>query len=157
MRSARVAWITGIAAIAGFAAAQWLWPGRGASPGQDEASPSSAPAAAPSTPAPPTPGELRAEGGETIQIDSASLDPDRPVVLHLVLPAPSQTEAPRPVRIIAMDGSRSLEGEGILAADRTEARFEVDPAFLRPGRYIVEVHVTTLMPMSVRRYAVEVR
>jgi len=115
-------------------------------------------------PAPPlvespvVPGELRIASNETIQIDAASLVAGKPVVLRLVLGEPSRSEDPRPVRVIAAADSRVFEGQGILGDGLSDARFEIDPAFLRaPGRYIVEVQTTELSHFPVRRYALEVR
>jgi len=150
MRRARVVWIMAVAAIVGFAVAAWLWPGRGPAP---ETSQAPAPTGAPTAPAP---GELRVESGGTLEIEAASLEPGRPVVLRLVLGEPSKTDEPRPVRILAPDG-RIHEGQGGLGADRMDARFELDPAFLLPGRYVVEVKTTELSHFPLRRYAIEVR
>ena len=165
MRSARVAVIVVVAAIAGFLAAEWLWPVRGEAPAPP-AAPMPAPAVPPPGPAPvadspaPLPATsdaLRVESGGTIAIDAATLEPGRPVVLHLVLGEPSKSAEPRPVRILAAEGGRSLEGLGSLGDERTDARFEIDPAFLLPGRYIVEVKTTELSHFPLRRYVLEVR
>jgi hypothetical protein len=156
MRSARVAGIFAIAALLGFGVAHWLWPQRGVAPAPP------APAAAPSQPAaapqPATSDELRVASGETIAIESSSIQPDRPVVLHLVLGEPSRTDEPRPVRILdAEDGTRNVEGRAVLEGGRSEARFEIDPSFLHPGRYIVEVKTTEPSHLPLRRYVLEVR
>jgi hypothetical protein len=116
-------------------------------------------APAPSRVAPPAEsGELRIASHETIQIDAASLAPGRPVVLRLVLGEPSRTQDPRPVRVISTADRRVFEGEGILGEGLADARFEIDPEFLRaPGRYVVEVKTTELSHFPLRRYALEVR
>jgi hypothetical protein len=116
-----------------------------------------APPAPPRAAVPDAAGELRIASNETIQLDSASLLPGKPVVLRLDLEVPSRTEEPRPVRVISED-RRILEGQGTLGDGRSDARFEIDPAFFSvPGRYIVEVKTTELSHFPLRRYAVEVR
>jgi hypothetical protein len=123
--------------------------------------PAPAPAAAPPVPprlaVPDAAGELRIAAHETIQIDAASLLPGKPVVLRLDLEVPSRDAEPRPVRVISAD-RRMLEGQGTLGDGRTDARFEIDPAFFSvPGRYIVEVKTTEISHFPLRRYAIEVR
>lgn len=105
---------------------------------------------------PSVPGELRIASNETIQLEAASLVPGRPVVLRLVLGEPSRSQEPRPVRVVSTD-SRVFEGQGILGEGLADARFEIDPAFLVPGRYIVEVKTTEQSHFPLRRYVVEVR
>jgi hypothetical protein len=128
------------------------------------APPAAAPAPVVAPPAPPrlalpdAAGEVRIVSNETIQLDSASLVPGKPVVLRLVLGEPSKNEEPRPVRILSTMDRRMLEGEGVLGEGFADARFEIDPAFLSiPGRYIVEVKTTELSHFPLRRYAIEVR
>ena len=70
---------------------------------------------------------------------------------------PSADDEPRPVRLIGPDG-RVLETVGALDTDdRRSARVEIDPAFLRPGRYVVEMKTTERSHFPLRRYALEVR
>lgn len=158
MHRARVALIGVVSALSGFALAVWLFPGRDATPGM-AAGPADAPArsAAGAAPAAPAAGELRVEPGGTLVLEAAKLEPGRPVVLHLGLGEPSRSDEPRPVHIVAADGSRGLEGQGRLGSERLDARFEVDPAFLLPGRYMVEVKTTEQSHFPLRRYVIEVR
>ncbi|HVN39128.1 MAG TPA: hypothetical protein VMW19_13255 [Myxococcota bacterium] len=160
MRSVRIAGIFAIAALVGFAVAHWVWPERGPAPAP-RAAPAAAPSPSPSpspVPQPATSDELRVASGQTVAIESSTLEPGRPVVLHLVLGEPSRTDDPRPVRILdAEDGTRNLEAKAVLDAGRSEARFEIDPAFLHPGRYIVEVKTTEAAVLPLRRYVLEVR
>ena len=156
MRGARVAAIFAIAALVGFAVAHWMWPERAAAPPPPAAAPAATPSAA--VPQPASSDELRVASGETIAIESSTIDPSRPVVLHLVLGVPSATDEPRPVRILdAEDGTRNLEAKAVLESGRSEARFEIDPSFLHPGRYIVEVKTTEAFVLPLRRYVLEVR
>jgi hypothetical protein len=159
MRSARVAGIFIVAALVGFAIAHWMWPARGPAPAPTpRAAPAQAPSAPTPAPQPATSDELRVASGETVAIEASTLQPGRPVVLHLVLGEPSRTDEPRPVRILdAEDGTRNLEAKAVLEDGRSEARFEIDPAFLHPGRYIVEVKTTEAAVLPLRRYVLEVR
>lgn len=158
MRGLRIAGIVLLAAVIGFAAAHWLWPERG------DPAPAVAPAAPPTAGDPNAPeprllrpyDELRIASSETIAIEASALEPGRPLVLHLELGEPSRTDEPRPVRIISPD-SQVIEGAGTLEGDRQQVRFEFDPAFLHPGRYIVEVRTTEMSHFPLRRYAIEVR
>src|SRR5262245_62205091 len=126
-----------------------------------------APAPAPPPPEPPaeqTPrlavpnaaGEISLAPHETIQLDSASLQPGKPLVLHLDIEVPSLDDEPRPVRVISPE-RRIFEGQGVLGESRSDARFEIDPAFFKPGRYLVEVKTTEMTHFPLRRFLIEVR
>jgi hypothetical protein len=158
-RGTRIAWV-GLAAAVG-AALSLLTSDRWRSPAPDAVTavaPVAAVAPAPARIAPPAqPGELQIASHQTIQLDAASLAPGKPVVLRLALGEPSRNQDPRPVRVVAPD-SRVFEGEGVLGEGLADARFEIDPEFLRaPGRYVVEVKTTELSHFPLRRYAIEVR
>jgi ADP-ribose pyrophosphatase YjhB (NUDIX family) len=101
-------------------------------------------------------GELPVASGETIELEAASLVPGRPVALRVFLGEPSKNGEPLPVRIYAADG-RASATQGLLGDDRLDARVEIDPASLAPGRNIVEVQVTEFSHFPMRRYAIEVR
>ncbi|MDJ0852088.1 MAG: hypothetical protein QNK04_27275 [Myxococcota bacterium] len=95
--------------------------------------------------------------GETLQIETAELPADRPLLLQLVLGEPSRDLEARPVRVIAPDG-RLLHTRGpVDERDRLSAMIEIEPEWLKPGRYIVEVKTTEKTHFPLRRYALEVR
>ena len=104
----------------------------------------------------PQAGEIAIASGGTIEIDSKSLEPGRPVVVRLELGVPSTTEEPRPVRLLG-PGGFVREGQGVLGEGRTSARYEIDAAWLAPGRYVIEVKTTEQSHFPLRRYALEVR
>jgi hypothetical protein len=131
--------------------------------------PAPAPAPEPPPPEPPPPadqtprlavpnadGEISLAHHETIQLDSASLTPGRPLVMHLDIEVPQLTDEPRPVRVISPEG-RIFEGQGVLGEGRSNARFEIDPAFFKPGRYLVEIKTTEMTHFPLRRFLIEVR
>jgi hypothetical protein len=158
MRAARIVGIVLVAAVLGYAAAQWLSP-REAPP--LETPPFAVPDAAlraslPETPLASPTGELRIASGGRIAIDGAALDPDRPVVVRLELGAVQQDDTPRPVRVASLDG-RVFDAQGSLGGERQEAQVEIDPAFLTPGLYMVQVETTEQTPLQLRRYVIEVR
>jgi hypothetical protein len=156
MRGARIAGIVLIAAVAGFVAAQWLWPREGSAPPIPAAAREAA--SAPDLPlVSPAAGELRIAAGGRIAIEAAALEPGKPVVLLLDLGAPSSSDEPRPVRIASEDG-RTFDAQGGVEGERTDARVEIDPAFLsKPGLYLVQVTTTEQSPFPLRRYVIQVR
>jgi hypothetical protein len=81
---------------------------------------------------------------------------DAPFVVHLGLPEPSRDEQPRPVRLISQPDHRILELDGRLSDDRSAAAIEIDPAYLAPGEYLVEVETTERSHFPLRRYAIVV-
>ena len=155
MRGARIAGIVLLAAVVGFVAAQWLWPRSEPVP-VPAASPPAVPEPSAANAPLVSPDDVRIESSGEVAIDSAALVPGKPVVLHLVLGEASRTEEPRPVRVLSPDG-RAVEGKGSLDEGRLEVRYELDSAFLRPGRYVVEVRTTEMSHFPLRRYAINVR
>ena len=155
MRAARIAGIVLFAAVVGFVAAQWRWPRSGPAP-VPAASPPAVPEPAAANAPLVSPDDVRIVSGSEVAIDSAALVPGKPVVLHLVLAEASRTDEPRPVRVLSPEG-QAVEGKGSLDEGRLEVRFEFDSAFLRPGRYIVEVKTTEMSHLPLRRYAIQVR
>ena len=153
MRAARVAGIVLVAAVVGFAAARWL--------GSERERPLAVPAAALGAAAPQDPvvsplEELRIASGGRVAIDGAAIEAGRPVVLLLDLGVAQRGDEPRPVRIASVDG-RVLDAQGSLGGEGQEARVEIDPAFLKPGLYMVQVQTTEPTPLQLRRYVIEVR
>ena len=130
-------------------------------PGAAEAPPVAAEVpAAPARLAPPSPQDARGRSiasGDTLLIEAASLRAGEPLVVHLRLPQPPDGNEPHAVRVLAPDG-RLLETRApILGGDRLGVALELDPAWLAPGRYIVELKTTEKTHFPLRRYVVEVR
>ena len=158
MQANRLVIVLGAALIA--ALALWLWNRDGGSGTAglesglaEEEPPGPPPARAVDA---PQAGEIGIVAGETIEIDSKSLEPGRPVVVRLDLGVPSRTDEPRPVRLLGPSGF-VREGQGALGEGRGSARYEIDAAWLTPGRYVIEVKTTEQSHFPIRRYALEVR
>jgi len=143
--------------LAGALVAFALWASRQEQPAPPApAPPPGAAVPAPPVEIPPLPEQPRLESGATLLIDSRKLDRSKPLTVELVLGEPSRTDEPLAVRFLVEKGTPHL-GSGLLSSDRTSARFEIDPAWLEPGRYVVEVKTTEASHFPVRRYAIEVR
>jgi len=146
-------------AVVGVALALWLW-SRDAGPGPAEPAP--APAEGQASGETPRAvdglqtGEIAIASGETIEIDSKSLEAGTPVVVRLDLGVPSATGEPRPVHLLGPNGI-VRRGVAALGEGRASARYEIDPAWLEPGRYVIEVETTEPSHFPLRRYALEVR
>jgi len=80
-------------------------------------------------------------------------------VLALGLALPDEVRGHEPVvaRVIGLSG-RVLDVEA-LPVEGTDAglRLEIDPEWLEPGKYMVQVPTTEKQPMAVRRYVLEVQ
>jgi hypothetical protein len=96
------------------------------------------------------------ESGTTLGLAVEQLPSGRPLVLALELGVPSADLEPRPVRVIAPDGRLLHAGGPVDPDSRRSASLSIDPAWLTPGRYIVEVRTTERTHIPLRRYAIEV-
>ena len=80
------------------------------------------------------------------------------LALGLELPDALRGSEARPVRLVDVTG-RALDGFA-LPVDGTGSglRLEIDPEWLRPGRYMIQVETSGAgSPLPVRRYVLEVR
>ena len=106
---------------------------------------------------PREPGDMSVASGKVLPIALADLAPGEPVVVTLLLGVPSAGRAPRPTRLIAPDGRQLQLGAELAFEDRSRARLSIDPAWLTPGRYLVEVKTTEATHFPLRRYVLDVR
>jgi hypothetical protein len=95
--------------------------------------------------------------GETLVLEAASLPAGEALVVHLLLPEPPDGDAPHAVRVLALDGRQLETRARVLGGDRRGVALELDPTWLEPGRYIVELETTEKTHFPLRRYVVEVR
>jgi hypothetical protein len=113
-----------------------------------------APSPAPSGPA--LPAHRIAEGGR-LTIDAESLRDGEVLALGLALADEARGSEPLSVRVVSVDGRR-IETTAVPAAGRGSGlRLELDPRWLVPGRYMVEVTTTEKIPLHLRRYVLEVQ
>ena len=82
---------------------------------------------------------------------------DAPVRIWLGLAEPSADAEPRLVRMFSYADQRGTELQGKLDATRKAAAIEIDPAWLTPGTYLVEITTTERGPFPIRRYKLVVR
>ena len=95
------------------------------------------------------------ESGQTIGIESEALPTESLLLLDLRMPADILPEEPS-LRVIATDG-RLLEMVAEVAEETGQIRLPLDPGWLRPGRYVIEVKTLERSHFPLRRYALEVR
>ncbi len=78
--------------------------------------------------------------------------------LHLVLALPDEARGggPRIARIVSTDGRRIDTTASALAGTGTGVAIEIDPAFLTPGLYMIEIKTAETKPLPLRRYVIEV-
>lgn len=112
--------------------------------------------AAPAPPAAPATSHAVAPSG-TLVLERAAFPTSGPVRVSLELPEMSADAEPRPVRLVSQPDHRILELPGALESGRTAAAIEVDPGYLQPGTYLVEVQTTERSHFPLRRYFIIVR
>lgn len=94
------------------------------------------------------------EKGRTLGIEAADL-PQTPLLLDLRIPA--DVIPPEPlVKVTAPDG-RVLETLGSATDPADGLRLAIDPAWLTPGRYVIEVRTLDRSHLPLRRFALLVR
>ncbi len=119
-----------------------------------EPSGSPAPASEPSGPLAPT---LRIAEGGRISIDAASLRDGKVLVLGLALADEARGSEPLSVRVVSVDGRRVETTAAPAAGSGSGLRLELEPEWLRPGRYMIEVTTAEKIPLHLRRYVLEVQ
>jgi hypothetical protein len=164
-------WLTiGLVAIA-VAGAVWLAVGssRDGREGPDATAgaPTSGPQAtetetalAPTQEAPaPAPADYHVEEGGRLSLDAASLPEGGAVTFALALDpkALGGGEAPLSTVIVSADDGRRLELRATpVAGPQGGARLTLDPAWLEPGLYMIQVRTAEKTPLPLRRYVLEV-
>jgi len=132
------------------------------SPSAALAAPEGTDPAALAAPEPPPPSATAASSqpvapSGTLVLERASFPASGPVRVSFELPEMSADAEPRPVRLVSQPDHRILELSGALDSGRTTAAIEVDPDYLQPGTYLVEVKTTEHGAFPLRRYLIEVR
>ncbi len=137
-----------------------LWSSGGRSPGGADPAPAPPSAARPLKAAdrePATLADYTLRSGEIAKIELAAPSGDRPLALDLALGEPSRTAEPLAAQLRDMNG-RVLDLPAAVAVDgRMSARIEIEPGWLSPGSYLVELRTTERSHFPMRRYPLEVR
>jgi len=111
-----------------------------------------APVDSPTTGAPPM-----AKAGGTLELDRASFPSSGPVRVALELPVAPADAEPRPVQVFSEGDNRVFDTQGRLDSERSAATIDLDPNFLRPGSYLVQMKTAEPGVMPLRRYVIVVR
>ena len=115
-------------------------------------------AAGPAAEAPPVvraPAVRIADQGR-LQTTEEALREGDVLALGLELPDEARGEGARPVRIVDVTGRvLDLQAQPV-AGPGTGLRLEIDPTWLRPGRYMIVVETDEKRPLATRRYVLEV-
>lgn len=104
---------------------------------------------------PAAPAHRIAEGGR-LAIDAASLRDGEALALGLALGDEARGVEPLAVVIVSVDGRRIETTAVPVAGGGSGLRLELDPAWLVPGRYMIEVTTAEKIPLHLRRYVLEV-
>jgi len=132
-----------------------------ATPGVPE-SPSSSEAAVPAAPPVPAPSGIRApaqriaENGR-LQVELAALRDGDVSAVGLDMPDEARGVEDRPVKVVDVEGRLFETTAAIADGSGAGLRLEIDPDWLRPGTYMIEVATAEKRPLSLRRYVLEVR
>jgi len=114
--------------------------------------PAPAPAAAPAE----TANGLRIASGERLRLDANALPDTGPLSLVLELGDETRASGEHTARVVSPDGRRVDLTATALPGSGSGLRLEIDPAFLTPGLYMIEVDTAEAHPLPIRRYVLEI-
>jgi hypothetical protein len=128
-------------------------------PAASRAADPAVPAAPPEAPAPTrgvrAPAERIADQGR-LRVTREALREGDVLALGLALPDALRGDGPRPVKVVDVTG-RVLEASALpVDGSGSGLRLEIDPEWLRPGRYMIQVETEGGAPLRLRRYVLEV-
>ncbi len=107
-------------------------------------------------PAPPAAPDVRIADGGRLSIDADSLREGEVLAIGLGLADEARGEEPVTVRIVSVDGRRRETTATPARGSGSGLRLEIDPEWLTPGRYMIEVSTAEKTHFPVRRYVLEV-
>ena len=93
----------------------------------------------------------------TLELSRADFPASGTVTVKVDLGAPSADDKPRTVRMFSQTDQHGILTDARLDETRTVGTIQLDPNFLQPGEYFVEVTTTERSAFPVRRYAIVVR
>jgi hypothetical protein len=94
---------------------------------------------------------------ELAEIETGSLPVGRPLVVELLLVEPSTHAEPLPAQLRDATGRAFALLAAVELGERMSARIELEPGWLRPGSYLVELRTTERSHFPIRRYPFAVR
>ena len=130
-------------------------PGAPAAP-PAEGTPSEAPAGAAARPGQAAAPRIRIEESGRLSTTRDALREGDALVLGLALSDVARGEAPIDVKVVDVRGRR-LDVRGV-PVEGTDAglRLEIDPDWLEPSRYLIELETIEKKPLALRRYVLEI-
>jgi hypothetical protein len=108
-------------------------------------------------PAPLAAPDVRIADGGRLSIDADSLREGEVLAIGLGLADEARGEEPVTVRIVSVDGRHRETTAAPARGSGSGLRLEIDPEWLTPGRYMIEVSTAEKTHFPVRRYVLEVR
>ncbi len=103
-----------------------------------------------------TPPAHRIAASGRLSLEAMALPKQGPLALGLELSDEARGSQPRPVRIIGVDGRVIDTTASLIGGAGTGVRLEIDPEWLRPGRYMIEVKTAEMIHFPMIRYVLEV-
>jgi hypothetical protein len=100
---------------------------------------------------------LRIAAGGRLALVLADHPEGEPLSLALDLIDDARGDGERSARIISVDGRRLDAVAAPLPGTGSGVRLEIEPGFLSPGRYMIEVDTVENHPLKIRRYVLEVK
>jgi hypothetical protein len=94
---------------------------------------------------------------ELAEIETGTLPVGRPLVVELVLAVPSTNAEPLRAQLRDTTGRAFALLAAVEQGERMSARIEIEPSWLRPGSYLVELRTTERSHFPIRRYPFAVR
>jgi hypothetical protein len=91
-----------------------------------------------------------------LSVSLADLREGDVLALDLEMPDEARGEGPRQVRVVDVERQRLLETTGAaVSGAETGLRIEIDPGWLQPGSYLIEVKTAEKRPLALRRYVLD--
>lgn len=151
-------WLAVLAGLAVFGAATWLSQSKspealeGSTQGMPETGMQSESQARPNA----SDSAIRIAEHGRLHLIRSELPKQGPLNVVLSLPDEARGAGLRTARIVSTDGRRIDTTASALAGTGTGVEIEIDPAFLTPGLYMIEIETAETTPLALRRYVIEV-